>query len=102
MPVCMYSKSINCGEVSCLHFVILKFIWFRLHWVFVAAHGLVIMSRGYSRVAVHWLIIAVASLVEHLGYVGSVVVALRLSCSEACGIFPDQINPCPLHWQVGS
>ena len=25
------------------------------------------------------------------------------SCSEACGIFPDQgLNPCPLHWQVDS
>ena len=26
-----------------------------------------------------------------------------LSCSAACGIFPDQgSNPCPLHWQVDS
>ena len=25
------------------------------------------------------------------------------SCSEACGIFPDQgSNPCPLHWQTDS
>ena len=33
--------------------------------------------------------------------VGSVVVAHGLSCSEACGIFPDQgLNPCALHWQV--
>ena len=33
----------------------------------------------------------------------SVVVAHRLSCSTACGIFPDQgSNPCPLHWQAGS
>ena len=33
----------------------------------------------------------------------SVVVALRLSCSASCGIFPDQgSNPCPLHGQVGS
>ena len=24
-----------------------------------------------------------------------------LSCSTACGIFPDQgSNPCPLHWQA--
>ena len=24
-----------------------------------------------------------------------------LSCSAACGIFPDQgSNPCPLHWQA--
>ena len=26
-----------------------------------------------------------------------------LSCSAACGIFPDQgLNPCPLHWQADS
>ena len=32
---------------------------------------------------------------------GSVVVALRLSCSTACGIFPNQgSDPCLLHWQV--
>ena len=30
---------------------------------------------------------------------GSVVVAHRLRCSEACGIFLDQgLNPCPLQW----
>ena len=34
---------------------------------------------------------------------GSVVVAHRLSCSAAFGIFPDQgPNPCPLHWQADS
>ena len=34
---------------------------------------------------------------------GSVVVAHRLCCSAACGIFPDQgSNPCPLHWQADS
>ena len=34
---------------------------------------------------------------------GSVVVAHGLSCSTACGIFPDQVsNPCPLHWQADS
>ena len=34
---------------------------------------------------------------------GSVVVAHRLSCSAACGIFPVQgLNPCPLHWQADS
>ena len=35
--------------------------------------------------------------------VSSVVVVLGLSCSAACGIFPDQgLNPCPLPWQVDS
>ena len=34
---------------------------------------------------------------------GSVVVAHGLSCSVACGIFPDQgSNPCPLHRQADS
>ena len=28
---------------------------------------------------------------------------MGLSCSAACGIFPDQgSNPCPLHWQADS
>ena len=32
-----------------------------------------------------------------------IVVVLQLSCSAACGIFPDQdSNPCPLHWQADS
>ena len=34
---------------------------------------------------------------------GSADVVHRLSCSEACGIFPDKgWNPCSLHWQVDS
>ena len=38
-----------------------------------------------------------------LGTRASVVVVHGLSCSTACGIFPDQgSNPCPLHWQVDS
>ena len=38
-----------------------------------------------------------------LGAWASVVVAHRLSCSTACGIFPDQgSNPCLLHWQADS
>ena len=31
------------------------------------------------------------------------VVVHGLSCSMACGIFPDKgLNLCPLHWQVDS
>ena len=34
---------------------------------------------------------------------GSVIVAHGLSCSAACGIFPDQGSKlCPLHWQADS
>ena len=74
--------------------------------------SLVAASRGYSLVSVHGLLTAVASLVAEQGSrvpglqwlwrmgsvvevsglsrVDSVVVAHWLSCSEACGIFPDQ------------
>ena len=38
-----------------------------------------------------------------LGAQASVVVACRLSCPVACGIFPDQgSNSYPLHWQADS
>ena len=34
---------------------------------------------------------------------GSVVVALRLSCFTACEILPEQrLNPCPLYWMADS
>ena len=82
-------------------------------------------KRGLLFVVVRRLLIAVASLVvEHrlqvhglqqlwhvrsvvvargLQSTGSVVVTHGLSCSTACGIFPDQdSNPCPLNWQEGS
>ena len=80
---------------------------------------------GYPLVAMRRLLIAVVSLIvdmgtgrtgfsscRHVGSVfvapmlwsiGSVVVVHRLSCSEACEIFPDQgSNPCLLHWQMDS
>ena len=80
---------------------------------------------GLLFIAVRGLLIAVASLIAEYGLqvrglqqlwltgsvvvarglqsAGSVVVAHRLSCSVACGIFPDQgSNPCPLHWQADS
>ena len=46
---------------------------------------------------------SVAVARELLGTRASVVVALVLSCSVACGIFPDQgLNLSPLHWQADS
>ena len=63
-------------------------------------------ERGLLFIAVHGLLIVVASLVaEHqaLGAQASVVVAHGLSCSVACVIFLDQgSNPCALHWQTDS
>ena len=47
--------------------------------------GSLLLCMGFSRV---W-----AQLLWHTGF----------SCSEACGIFPDErLNLCPLHWQVDS
>ena len=46
---------------------------------------------------------ASAVVAPQLSRTGSVVVAHRLSCSTACGIFPDQgSNPCLLHWWADS
>ena len=40
---------------------------------------------------------------QQLQHSGSVLVVHGLSCSAACGIFPDQgLNPRPLHWQADS
>ena len=66
-------------------------------------------SKGFSLVAVHGLLIAVASLVaelrllacrfQQLQHAGSAAVAHGLSCFTACGIFLDQgWNPSPLRW----
>ena len=109
----------------------LKFIL--LIYLFLAALDLCGCARAFSScgqrgllfIAVCGPLIAVASVVaEHglqvrglqqLCHVGSVVVARGLqsadsvvvahglSCSAACGIFPNWgSNPCPLHWQVDS
>ena len=74
--------------------------------VFVAARGLSLfaMSWGYSSLRcagfLQWLLLlqSTGSRVQ-----ASVVVAHGLTCSAACGIFPDQgSNPCPLNWQADS
>ena len=106
-------------------FKIYLFIYFWLRWVFVAVRGLSSCGeRGLLFVVVCRLLIVVASRcgAQALGArasvvaarglsscgswaldAGLVVVAHGLSCSAACGIFPDQgLNPCPLHWQADS
>ena len=77
--------------------------YFWLHWVFAAAHGLplVVAGGGYSPIAVHRLLLVMdsCSTARRLEHLGSVVVAHRLICPTAYGIFLDQgLNPCPLHW----
>ena len=57
----------------------------------------------FPLVVVCRLLTVVTSLVEQglEAAQASVIVVHGLSCSEACGIFPDQgSNPCLLHWQV--
>ena len=91
-------------SISFSHFYFLKcvFIYFWLHWVFVALCGLSLaaVSRGYSSFrctgfSAQWL--------HLLQSTGSRGVAHGLSCSSAGGIFPDQRSDLhPLHWQVDS
>ena len=97
-------------------FFLNKFIY-----LFLAALGLrcckqvslFAVSGGYSSMlcagfSLWWFLFVAehrlqAHRLQQLWHEGSVVVAHRLSCSVACGIFPDQgSNPCPLHWQVDS
>ena len=81
------------------------FLW--LCWVFVFVRGLslVVASGGHSSSRCMGLSLSRPLLLRSTGSrrAGSVVVAHGRSCSEACGIFPDQgSNPCPLHWQADS
>ena len=85
-------------NVKAVVFFLNNFIYFWLHWIFIDVQGL-------SPVVVLRLLTVVASLVAELRLwnAGSTVVAPSLSCSKACGIFPDQeSNLCPLCWQAGS
>ena len=107
-----------CSPLVLFSFIYLS-IYFWLHWVFIAACGLslVMASGGYSSLqyagfSLQWLLLLQNTGSRHTGSVvvvcrlqsaGSVVVAHGLSCSAACGIFPDQgLNPSPLHWQADS
>lgn len=99
-----------------LHICLFLFFtfYFWLSWVFVVVRSfsLVLVSRGYSLVVECRHLIEVVFLLQspgsrtcgfrlsrHIGSgvaipglssTGSVIVAHRLSCPVACGIFPDQ------------
>ena len=84
-----------------------KFIYLWLCWVIVSVWGLslVAASGGHSSSWCAGLSLSRPLLLQSTGSrrAGSVVVAQGLSCSAACGIFPNQgSNPCPLHWQADS
>ena len=66
---------------------------------FWAGFSLAVASRGYSLAVVREFLIAMISLVEEHGSRCKVAidVALGLSCSEPCGIFPGQgLNLCSI------
>ena len=108
-PLCFFNKFIY----------LFLFIYFWLRWVFFAVCGLSIVAGVTLCCGVQachcggffccgaWDLGAWASVVMVRGLsscarglqsAGSVVVTHRLSCSVACGIYPDQgSNPCPLH-----
>ena len=78
--------------------------------VAVCSLSLVAANRGYTLVAVCWLLVVVTYLVaEHEleGMRASVVAVCGLSCPAACEVLIprpgiDQWNPCPLHWLADS
>ena len=111
----MYLIILNYILKWCLkNYLFTFFFW--LCWVFVAVWTSCSCGEwGCSLVAARWLLVTVASFAEtSSGCVdfrscGSwalstgAVAVLRPSCSEACGIFPDQgLNPCLLHCQADS
>ena len=72
---------------------LLRYAGFSLRWL------LLLRSTGSRRAGFS----SCGAWAQQLWSAGSVVVAHRLSCSTACGIFPGQgSNPCPLHWQADS
>ena len=119
MDVCAFSKThmwinvlLKLPGVILFFFLIYIFkiyllIYFWLCWVFVAECGLslVAASGGYSLLrrtgfSLRWLLLLWSTGSR---CTGSVAVAQGLSCSAACGIFPDQgSNLCTLHWQADS
>ena len=96
------------GEAASLFFFFLSFFLFNywLRWVFFAAFRL---SLWQTEATLHCG--AQAShcsgfsccRAQAVGARASEVVAHRLRCLVAYGIFLDQgLNPCPLHWQAES
>ena len=88
------------GNLVCIFLKIHLFIYFSLHWVFVAAGGLSLVSvnGGCSLVAMYRLLTVVASLVAELSSHG-----MQAWYPMLCGIFLDQgSNWCALHCKADS
>ena len=103
-----WSQSENITDMELFFFIFyFIFIYLWLCWVFVSVRGLspAAASGGHSSLQCAGLSLSRPLLLRSTGSrrAGSVAVAHRLSCSAACGIFPDQgSNPRPLHWQADS
>ena len=106
-----------CINTSCLPYPLICFIFLNFIYLFLAVLGLCCWMQAFSscdRLELHSSMQAShcggfsccsARALGCTGFSswGSVVVAHRLSCPMACGIFPDQgWDPRPLHWQVDS
>ena len=110
LPFIIHNSEIGYLLYSVFFFLnkfIYLFIYFWVCWVFVSVQGLSLVaeSGGHSSSQCAGLSPSWPLLLRSTGSrrTGSVVVAHGLSCSAACGIFPDQgSNPCPLHWQADS
>ena len=84
------------------------FVQFWLRWVFVVAEK-AFFGCDESGVTLHCGAWAShcgdfsCCRAQVLGSQASIAVVHGLSCSSACGIFPDQgLNPSPMRWQVNS
>ena len=99
------SRSIHVAANGIISF----FIYLWLCWVFIAMHvpspGAVSGGKGFSS---QWLLLlwntgSILTGFRCYSTKASEVVAYRLSCSEAFGLFLDQgLNLCLLQWQADS
>ena len=95
-------------QFLCIYYRVLKNKFYLFIYLFLAELGLCCCMWAFSSCG-EWGLLFVAEHglqahgLQQLWHTGSAVVAHRLSCSMACGIFPDKSwNPCPLHWQADS
>ena len=105
--LCLSPVLLQMQMTGLLTFTFFFFIYFWLCWVFVSVRGLSPVAasgvRSSSRCAGLSLSRPLPLRSTGSRCADSVVVAHGLSCSVACGIFPDQgSNPCPLRWQADS
>ena len=114
---CFVSISPSVNSIIPSHVSILSLFTFFLKifvyswpcWVFLAAHGLSLVAmqsfspHGFCGCRAQTRVVGSVVAAQGLQSTGLIVVAYRLSCSEICGIFPDQgSNQCPLHCKVDS